>query len=279
MPGINNNKAKYWLLTIPQNEFSPIYLPRGFAYLKGQLECAPTTGYLHWQCLAITTTQCRLSALKKTFPTAHMEPSRSEAAEDYCWKEDTRVAGTMFELGDKPFKRNSSKDWDSILLAAKESRFEDIPADVYIRSYSSIKKISVECAVPLSIERSVVVYYGATGCGKSHTAWEEAGLDAFPKDPCTKFWDGYRGQDNVVIDEFRGTIGISHILRWLDKYPVLVEVKGSSVVLKAKKIWITSNLHPRDWYAGLDEQTLNALLRRLTITHFQNPFNINLANN
>lgn len=118
------------------------------------------------------------------------------------------------------------------------------------------------------MEREVVVYWGVTGSGKSHRAWQEAGLDAYPKTPTTKFWDGYQGQKHVVIDEFRGAVDISHVLRWFDKYPVIAEVKCSSVVIKAEKIWITSNLHPKDWYPNLDEETKQALLRRLKITHF-----------
>lgn len=118
------------------------------------------------------------------------------------------------------------------------------------------------------MERQVFVFWGKTGSGKSKRAWEEATFDAYPKDPNTKFWDGYTGQKNVVIDEFRGLISISHMLRWLDRYPVIVEVKGSSVVLQAEKIWITSNISPNEWYKDIDEETLNALKRRLNITHF-----------
>lgn len=84
----------------------------------------------------------------------------------------------------------------------------------------------------------------------------------------TKWWCGYLGNEHVVIDEFRGVIDVAHLLRWLDRYPVLVEIKGSSVVLKAKTIWITSNLDPRLWYPDIDQETLDALLRRLNITHF-----------
>jgi len=80
------------------------------------------------------------------------------------------------------------------------------------------------------------------------------------------------GESNVVIDEFRGGIDISHMLRWCDRYPVRVELKGSSAPLKAVKIWITSNLHPNDWYPDLDEETKAALRRRMTITNF--PINI-----
>lgn len=118
------------------------------------------------------------------------------------------------------------------------------------------------------------MFWGATGTGKSRRAWDEASFDAYPKGPTSIWWCGYNGQPNVVMDEFRGQIGISHLLRWFDRYPVTVEVKGSSVVLNAKQIWVTSNLHPRDWYPDLDEETLNALLRRVKVVEFKKINNI-----
>jgi len=33
---------------------------------------------------------------------------------------------------------------------------------------------------------------GRTGTGKSRRAWDLAGFGSYPKDPCTKFWDGYQ---------------------------------------------------------------------------------------
>jgi len=63
-------------------------------------------------------------------------------------------------------------------------------------------------------------------------------------------------------------IDICHMLRWLDRYPVRVEIKGSSRPLCARKIWITSNIHPRQWYPEIDGETLAALMRRLNITQF-----------
>lgn len=88
------------------------------------------------------------------------------------------------------------------------------------------------------------------------------------KDPRTKFWDGYRGEEHVVIDEFRGDINVSHLLRWLDRYPVRVEIKGSSVPLSARKLWFTSNIPIESWYPQLDSETMDALKRRINITHF-----------
>jgi len=192
---------------------------------------------------------------------------------EYVWKDDTAIADTRFELGTLAKNRNNKRDWQSIWDSAKSGRIEDIDVAARVQHYRTIKSIATDYLVPVGIERSVHVFWGATGTGKSRRAWDEAGLLAYPKDPRTKFWDGYQGNVNVVMDEFRGAIDISHLLRWFDRYPVIVEVKGSSVVLRATTIWITSNLDPRLWFPDIDAQTQAALLRRLTITHFPGAIN------
>lgn len=264
---MSTDKARYWILTIPHNGYTP-WRPSGICYIRGQLERGDTTGYLHWQLLVVCSQQTRRAGICKIFGTGiHADPTRSSAANDYVWKEETRVEGTQFELGELPVSRGRDKDWAGIKEAAKSGRLDDIPADVYIRNYSALVKIRTDNLQPAALEREVCVFWGPTGTGKSRRAWSEAGLQAYPKDPCSKFWCGYRDQAHVVIDEFRGQIGISHVLRWFDRYPVCVEVKGSAVVLSATRIWITSNVDPRDWYPDLDQSTRDALLRRLTIIH------------
>jgi len=262
--GTTAKPAKLWMGTIPFEQFTP-YLPAGIAYTKGQLE-EGEGGYLHWQIFVNLSKPQRCSWLAKCYGIGtHWERTRSEAAEEYVWKEETRVHGTQFELGEKPLQRNNCKDWDQIRTSAIEGRLLEIPADVYVRSYQSLKRIACDHMVCPAITRTIFVFWGKTGVGKSRKAWDLASLEAYPKDPRTKFWDGYQGQANVVIDEFRGGVDIGHVLRWFDRYPVIVEVKGSSVPLKATTIWITSNLHPRDWYPGLDRDTYLALERRLEI--------------
>lgn len=269
----SRRQGRYWLLTIPRDDFQPWdTLKEGVAYLRGQREIGHDTNYHHWQLLVALTKKGSLSAIKKIFgDSCHAELTRSEAAYEYVWKEDTRVDGTQFEIGKRPLKRNEKRDWAAIWSAAKSGSIEEIDPSVLVCHYTAIRKISYDFAKPISIERRIVVYWGDTGAGKSRRAWEEAGLDAYPKDPRTKFWDGYRGQEHVVIDEFRGDIDIAHILRWTDRYPVIVEVKGSAVVLKAHTIWITSNLSPSSWYPTLDDATEAALQRRLSsVEHFTN---------
>jgi len=259
-------QGKIWMLTIPMADWHPESLPDNVVYLRGQGEEGGTTGYRHWQMLAVFERSVRLSAVKSAFcNSAHCELTRSSRADDYVWKDDTAIIGTRFELGEKPLKRNSKKDWQKIWDLAVAGSILEIDPGIRLQHYRNLCQISADFAQPLAIERKVIVFHGPTGTGKSRRAWEEAGWEAYPKDPRTKFWCSYRGEKHVVIDEFRGGIDIAHLLRWCDRYPVIVEVKGYSAALRCEKIWITSNLHPTKWYPELDLATVDALLRRLEI--------------
>lgn len=255
------------MLTIRQQDFLP-YLPPGISYIRGQLECG-AGGFLHWQLLVLWGRSVRLAAVRGIFGDAHAELSRSNAADEYVWKEDTRVEGTQFELGKRPFRRQAKRDWETILVEAKAGRLDGIDPSVFVCHYRTLRAIAADYAEPVGIVRNIHVFWGRTGTGKSRRAWDEAGMDAYSKDPRSKFWCGYRGHRRVVVDEFRGGIDISHLLRWCDRYPCHVELKGSSTPLLAESIWFTSNVDPRNWYPDLDPETLSALLRRLSITHFE----------
>lgn len=205
-----------------------------------------------------------LNTVKSFLPTiGHYELTRSIAADDYVWKEDTSL-GERFEYGKKKVKRNSSKDWDEIKENAKCGRLDSIPSDVYVRYFASLTRIAAAHHEPVGVTKRVHVLWGCTGTGKSHRAWEQF-PKAYSKDPRTKWWTGYRGQDAVIIDEFRGGIDIAHILRWTDKYPVSVETKGSHIPLECKTVLFTSNIRPECWYPEVDSMTLQALMRRLIV--------------
>lgn len=177
-----------------------------------------------------------------------------------------------FEFGTLPVRRNNQHDWNQIRKDASTGNLEAIPSDIYIRYYQNLHRIRADNIQPTFRDTKVICYWGPTGTGKSHRSWTEATENAYSKDPRTKFWCGYQNQQNVIIDEFRGAIDISHILRWLDKYPVRVETKGSSRPLLATNFWITSNLHPSDWYPTIDAETLGALYRRLNIIFLDKKF-------
>ncbi|UYD39085.1 MAG: replication associated protein [Wigfec virus K19_432] len=263
-------QGRYWILTIPV-----IYLPNqpelrdDLIYIKGQQEIG-ANGLHHWQILAAFKNRLTIGQVKAYFcPQAHVELTRSDAADKYVHKDDTAIVETRFELGEKAVNRNSKADWELVLDNAKKGFTDRIPADILIRNYLSIKRIRVDHVQPVWRDTITVrVYWGGSGLGKTRRAWHEAGLCVYVKDPCTKWWDGYQGQENVIIDEFTGTIAINHILRWLDRYPCFAETKGLSTPLLAKNFWITSNVDPREWYKEANSDQVKALIRRCDITHF-----------
>lgn len=253
--------------TIPLEQWAIDSLPSGVAWLKGQHELG-ASGYSHVQCVAALHSKSSLSATKALFGgVGHWELTRSVAADQYVHKDETAIEGTRFEYGSRALKQNCKRDWDSVWLAAVSGNLGDLPASLRVIHYRTLRAIREDHLQPVAMARTALVYYGGTGVGKSHRAWDEAGMDSYCKDSRTKFWNGYRGQTHVIFDEFRGAIDVGHLLRWLDKYPCMVELKGSATALCATRYWFTSNLHPRDWYPGLDAGTLEALLRRLTIVH------------
>ncbi len=256
----------FWILTIPYHNWTPYPVP-DCAWVTGQLERG-AEGYVHWQIVVAFKRKRSIIFVKELFDKCHAELTKSDAACDYVSKEDSRIPGTQFEFGIKPFQRNSKTEWESVWESAKKGDLMSIPANVRVVSYRTLRAIGADFDCPRAMVRSTNVYWGKTQTGKSRKAWEEAGMDAYSKDPRSKFWCGYQGESNVVLDEFRGAIDISHLLRWLDRYPVRVEIKGSSVTLCATTYWITSNIHPREWYPDIDSETMAALLRRLTVTQF-----------
>lgn len=273
-------QGRYWIATLScqQHPLQP-QLMDPIVYMKGQKEIG-TGGYEHWQFLVVTNKKSTLNQVKKVLhPSVHLELTRSSAAADYVWKEDTRVTNTQFELGNLPLSRARKEDWDKILQSAKNGKLEEIPSDILIRNYSAIKRIRIDNLIPIHRDSvDVRVYWGVTGAGKTHRVFSEVSaleLNYYDKHPLTKWWDGYRGQPAVVIDEFAGRIDIVHLLRWFDKYPCTVEVKGYSVPLEAKYFWITSNISPDDWYPDAPEAHKMALRRRLTqVVRFSDPFNL-----
>ena len=264
VPVANRRQGTYWLGTLPDATWVPALI-EGVCYVRGQLEQGEG-GLEHYQVFFITHRKVSLAQVRGMWTPfiGHWELTRSKAAEDYVWKDLSRI-GEPFEFGERPFKRNSSTDWEQVKRLAQSGQLEEIPGDVYVRYYPNLCRIRTDALQPVAMDRMCTVFWGPTGTGKSHRAWRLAGHDAFSKDPRTKFWCGYQRQVNVVIDEFRGSVDISHLLRWIDKYPVRVEVKGSSVPLMATSFFVTSNLHPSAWYPELDRETYLALERRLTI--------------
>lgn len=205
-------------------------------------------------------------------PRAHLEPRKGtiDQAVEYCKKE-----GDFEEFGVKPKTQqekgdSNKKRFADAYQAAKEGRLDDIPGDIRLRYYGTIKKIKEDHDPrPQALDELQNEWrYGPTGLGKTRTAHQEY-PDAYLKKANTKWWDGYNGQDVVIIDDFdKYHVALGYELKiWLDHNPFIAERKGGSGLIRPKKIIITSNWHPGEIWE--DEQTLNPILRRVELIEFK----------
>lgn len=270
MPRRVNPQGIYWLLTIPQPNFLP-YLPPTASWIKGQLEIGDG-GFIHWQILVAFKKKIRLGGVRETFGPYHAELTRSEAADAYVHKEDTAVLGTRFELGAKAIRRNNSTDWKIVKEKAKAGLFEDIPEDIFVRHYSSLVRIRKDYMQrPDDVQDVCGVWiWGAPGVGKSRKA--RADFPDFYDKQCNKWWDGYQGQENVIIDDLdraHSCLG-HHLKRWADRYSFLAEIKGGAINIRPKNVVVTSNYQIDEIFE--DQVLVAALRRRFNIVHMLQPF-------
>lgn len=272
----------YWMATIPKAVWQPpAECPEGIQYLKGQLELGES-GYEHWQLVVAFCSKKRLRAAKQSFPLqAHLELTYSQRALEYVWKDDTRVDGTQFEIGEIKKNRNQKETFEEAFRFAVEGKLtpEYIPADILVRHWSSLNRIHARHARPTVREGLIVeLRWGVTGSGKTHDTFQRArelsgGDNFFIKSSRTKWWDGYQGETTVIVDEFRGAIDVTHLLIWLQHFACSVEIKGSTTPLKANVFLFTSNLEMKDWYPELDPDTFDALRRRFNlVSHYRNKY-------
>lgn len=101
--------------------------------------------------------------------------------------------------------------------------------------------------------------YGAPGIGKSQ--WAKRNFPGAFRKSCNKWWDGYTGQEYVILDDM-DTDKLGHYLKiWGDNYACDGEVKGGTLPLKYKQMVITSNYKISQLW-DKDPQMAAAIARR-----------------
>lgn len=241
-------------------------------YLIFGREIAPSSGTPHLQGYVYFANGKTLRALKKYSDRAHWEIARGspKQASEYCEKD-----GDFFEKGERPLSQRDKGQtevdrWKSSLVAVEENRLEDIPADICGKHLKQLEyaaqriKLSKRKMDVIDGEMEHEWCVGEYGCGKSYTVRSE-NPGAFVKDPETAWWDGYLGEDVVIIedvDKVQAKMS-GHLKRWIDRYPFQANIKNSYALIRPRKVVVTSQYYPSDLWN--DEETVGAIMRRVKI--------------
>jgi len=227
-------------------------------YVVWQLEQGES-GTPHYQGYAQFTKRMSLKQLKEELPAvSHWEARRGthEKAKAYCMKEDSRIAGP-WEHGQETHQGVSQALYE-LKNRVKEGKSDldlvELDPATWFRYYNAIKRLRTLMQPQRGNEPVyTTIIWGPTGTGKSRRAEFEAGPGAYrlmvPQGQTFQVnWDGYAGEEDVIIEEFEGQISIKNMLALCDRYPLRKNYKGGSVMTNVRRVWITSNDNPITWW-------------------------------
>ncbi|HUD08469.1 MAG TPA: hypothetical protein VMQ52_05300 [Candidatus Saccharimonadales bacterium] len=254
-------------------------LPKGVSYVVYQHEICPTTGKDHWQGFIQFRQPQRWTKVQSLIAdeTLHVEKAKGSPEDNrrYCTKLKSKAENEEYvEFGIISKGQGERTDLAPIrkaILIDKKTVSELLNEEKLLTGFVQLKYAEniIRYQEPNWDRVPFVAWItGKTGAGKSRFALSTLGkIDTYLLSDNPKFWDGYNGQQNVIIDDLKpGFFTIMQILRLLDRYPVRVESKGSSMWLRATNIIITSIYYPQQIWNNTDEDN-KQLLRRITILH------------
>lgn len=101
-------------------------------------------------------------------------------------------------------------------------------------------------------QRELILYFGPTAVGKTSEVKKivkgKYERKLYEKAPGTNWWGNWKGEDDVLIDEYKGGQDIDEFKRITNVGMVEIEGKGTEIALTCKRIFITSNRHPSQWW-------------------------------
>lgn len=242
-------------------------------YIAYSNEICPTTNRPHHQgFIYFFGKKESFKKIGKMLGKSHVEICKGnlEQNEKYCSK-----VGTLIELGDRPAqgeRKDLTQLKDEVLngtITAEQIMCNN--PTIYHQYGRTIDKLE-DVALRQKYRTWMTAgywFYGETGYGKSEhifTDFNPSTHYVYPND--NGWWDGYRGQEIVLFDDFRGnTIEYAELLKLCDRYPKTVKRRNREPVpFLAKKIYITSSLHPSCIYTNLHkDDKLEQLYRRFNI--------------
>lgn len=281
---VENSRPYFRYVAFTHNNYTEhaITVWKAFIETECQYGCfqreVGAAGTPHLQGYFIVRLRRRLEWLRRRCPHgAHFEKARGNPQQNkaYCSKEGGQ---DFWEFGICPEGtggQGNRTDIDEVVELVKRGRTLEEIADEcpvqYVKYHRGIESLKSKLMGKRNFKTEVHWYWGPTGTGKSREAAEKW-PDAYYKMPCNKWWDGYNGEETVIIDDYRKDLcTFAELLRLLDRYAHRVENKGGSIPFCSKRIVITSCKHPEAIWEGRTEEDLAQLMRRIDVIKYFGP--------
>lgn len=292
---MNDVRSRKWLITIN----NPIEKGIDHNYIKAQLQLFKNCIYwcmsdevgkeactYHTHIFICCSGAVRFSTLKKRFEGAHFDVSKGTASDNMNYvfkqgkwantdKEDTRVEGTQEEWGECPVERQGQRNDITDLYALIKEGLTDYEIIESNPSYMlNIDKIQRTRQIVLEDkykdewrDLDTTYIYGDTGAGKTRSVMEKYGYrNVYRITDYEHPFDGYKGQDVIVFEEFRSSLKIGEMLNYLDGYPCELRCRYANKVACFTKVFLISNISLNEQYGDIQRsqlETWNAFLRRI----------------
>lgn len=262
MAAVNSNgsKAKRWCFTCFNVENEPEFSETDQDYLCYGREVCPDTSRKHLQGFVVFKNRKTLAQCKKWRANAHFERARGtpEEASQYCKKDND-----FCEFGRLPSTTGRVDKFRDLLDKAEAGKISDIKADypgLYIR-YKNTLQSALICDTTELNNSCGVWLYGPPRSGKDYAVRQLTGV--YNK-MLNKWWCGYKNEPYVLLSDVEPDHGkwLGYYLKiWADRYAFNAEIKGGSMLIRPKKMFVSSNFSMEACFSG---EILSALLARFT---------------
>lgn len=260
---MNKERSRCWVFTSfdVSESFEETLAQLGSTQCVYGREVCPSSGREHFQGLLQFKNARKFSVLRKKLGSVHIEVAKwsLETNEKYCKKD-----GDFKEFGEKP-KQGQRNDKSTLVDLVQDGvSIVDMVRDGSIKNINQLKFANslYTLLTPTARPRDklkVIWIIGPSGSGKTRYCVNNH-PDAYVKTGSTKWFDGYSGQDVVIIDDITNEFSFVDLLDLLDKSKTpRVDIKGSSFPFVATTVQITSVKHPAWIYRHREAE----LMRRI----------------
>jgi hypothetical protein len=207
------------------------------------------------------------------------EQNRDYISKSGKWENDkkhgTIIPGTFEEHGEMPVERKGARNdladlYDLVKSGASNYEIlEESPEHLlHIEKLDRIRQtIKSEEYRDTFRELEVTYIWGKTGAGKTRHVMEKYGYrNVYRVSNYVHPFDGYKGEDIILFDEYRGQLKVWDFLNYLYGYPLELPCRYSNKQACYTKVYIVSNISFEEQYPNVrleQVKTWNALKRRI----------------